>query len=129
MHRVDAVGAVVLRRQVERFFAKLPRCLIGIEACDTAHHWARRLGQVPAGDERFRLFRGCPGGSGLDLGGAEFEFGNFADRVELRVGEDVGGGLGIAERDKHHPRCDIAVGARLQFDHAAPGGDAHRRAG
>jgi len=25
------------------FFAKLPACLIGIEACATAHHWAREL--------------------------------------------------------------------------------------
>jgi transposase len=48
VHGVDAAGAVVLRRQLKRrqvepFFAKLPRCLIGIEACGTAHHWARRL--------------------------------------------------------------------------------------
>jgi len=25
------------------FFAKLPSCLIGIEACGTSHHWAREL--------------------------------------------------------------------------------------
>jgi transposase len=48
VHGVDSSGGVVLRRQlrrhqVEGFFAKLPRCLIGMEACGTAHHWARRL--------------------------------------------------------------------------------------
>ena len=48
VHGVDSSGAVVLhrqlrRRQVERFFAGLPRCLVGIEACGTSHHWARRL--------------------------------------------------------------------------------------
>lgn len=48
VHAVDAAGTVVLRKalrrgQVMTFFAGLPRCLIGIEACATAHHWAREL--------------------------------------------------------------------------------------
>ena len=48
VHGVDDVGAVVIRRRVSRakmleFFAGLPRCLIGIEACPAAHHWAREL--------------------------------------------------------------------------------------
>jgi transposase len=47
-HGVDATGAVVVRKRLRRselpaFFAKLPPCLIGIEACATAHHWAREL--------------------------------------------------------------------------------------
>ena len=46
LHGVDASGAVVLRRQlrraaVEKFFAELPSCLVGMEACGSAHHWAR----------------------------------------------------------------------------------------
>jgi transposase len=48
VHGVDADGQVVVRRRLTRahvlkFFARLPRCLIGIEACATAHHWAREL--------------------------------------------------------------------------------------
>ena len=48
VHGVDEGGRVVLRRQLKRrqvegFFARLPRCLVGLEACGTAHHWARRL--------------------------------------------------------------------------------------
>jgi transposase len=48
VHGIDAEGEVVLRRQLRRahvlqFFAKQPACLIGIEACATAHHWAREL--------------------------------------------------------------------------------------
>jgi transposase len=48
IHGVDVDGAVVIRRQVRRakvleFFAALPPCLIGIEACPTAHHWSRKL--------------------------------------------------------------------------------------
>src|ERR671916_1447464 len=48
VHGVDESGAVIVRRQVRRaqllaFFAKLPACLVGIEACATAHHWAREL--------------------------------------------------------------------------------------
>ena len=43
VHGVDESGAVIVRRQVRRaqllaFFAKLPACLVGIEACATAHH-------------------------------------------------------------------------------------------
>jgi len=48
VHGIDETGAVVLtrrftRRKIVPFFAKLPSCLIGIEACATAHHWAREL--------------------------------------------------------------------------------------
>jgi transposase len=48
IHGVDADGAVVIRRRVSRakvleFFAELPPCLVGMEACATAHHWAREL--------------------------------------------------------------------------------------
>ena len=48
VHCVDRAGAVVLRRAVRRsqmlaFFGKLPRCRIGMEACGTAHYWAREL--------------------------------------------------------------------------------------
>jgi transposase len=48
VHGVDGVGAVVIRKRVSRakmleFFATLPRCLIGIEACPAGHHWAREL--------------------------------------------------------------------------------------
>lgn len=48
VHGVDAAGQVVLRRQlrrgqVEGFFAKLGPCVVGLEACGGAHHWARVL--------------------------------------------------------------------------------------
>lgn len=49
IHAIDAVGKVVVRRQLRRqqmlkFFEQLPPCLIvGMEACGTAHHWAREL--------------------------------------------------------------------------------------
>jgi transposase len=51
VHGVDAAGEVVVRRQIRRaqllsFFSKLPPCLIGIEACASAHHWARELGAL-----------------------------------------------------------------------------------
>lgn len=49
VHAVDACGNVVLRRQLRRgqvapFFAGLPPCRVGIEACGGAHHWARVIG-------------------------------------------------------------------------------------
>ncbi len=48
VHGVDAEGRVVIRQRLTRrrllpFFARLPHCLIGIEACATSHHWAREL--------------------------------------------------------------------------------------
>src|SRR4051812_27666967 len=48
VHGVDADGAVVIRKRVGRvkvleFFSGLPPCLVGIEACPTAHHWSREL--------------------------------------------------------------------------------------
>src|SRR3954452_14447612 len=47
-HGVDEHGTVVLRKQLRRrevlsFFASLPPCLIGIEACSASHYWAREL--------------------------------------------------------------------------------------
>lgn len=51
VHGIDAFGAVIVRRQLRRsqvlpFFRKLSGCVIGIEACATAHHWARELENV-----------------------------------------------------------------------------------
>ena len=48
VHGVDERGKAVLKKQLKRdqaasFFANLPPCLIGTEACASAHHWARKL--------------------------------------------------------------------------------------
>ena len=48
VHCVDADGQVVVRRKLRRsevlaFFQPLPPSVIGMEACATAHHWAREL--------------------------------------------------------------------------------------
>jgi len=48
VHGIDAAGSVTVRRQLKRryvlaFFEKLAPCLIGIEACASAHHWSRQL--------------------------------------------------------------------------------------
>ena len=48
VHGIDADWQVVIRRQLKRrallsFFEKLPRCLVGIEACASSHHWSREL--------------------------------------------------------------------------------------
>lgn len=50
IHGVDEHGKAVLRKQLKRkdmakFFANLEPCLIGMEACGSAHHWARKLGE------------------------------------------------------------------------------------
>lgn len=48
VHGVDEAGAPVLRRQLRRgqvldFFRRLEPALVGVEACATAHHWAREI--------------------------------------------------------------------------------------
>jgi transposase len=51
VHGVDASGQVLLRRQLRRsevlkFFGGLERCVVGMEACGSAHYWARELGKL-----------------------------------------------------------------------------------
>ena len=48
VHGVNEYGKVAVKKQLKRhqvaeFFASMPPCLIGMEACGSAHHWARRL--------------------------------------------------------------------------------------
>jgi transposase len=51
VHGVNASGTVTVCRRVRRsqvlsYFAKLPPCLVGLEACATAHYWARELSEL-----------------------------------------------------------------------------------
>jgi transposase len=48
IHGVDAEGNVILARKLRRgalraFFAQLPRCLVAMEACGSAHYWGREI--------------------------------------------------------------------------------------
>ena len=48
LHGVNEYGKTVIKKQIRRdqmaeFFVNLPACLIGMEACGSAHHWARKL--------------------------------------------------------------------------------------
>src|SRR3954462_9711726 len=93
VHGVDAEGTTVLRKQLRRaqvlaFFSRLPRCLVGMEACATAHYWARELRTlghevrlVPAQYVKAYVKRNKTG-CGSDLRG-----GCAADN-ELRAGQD-----------------------------------------
>ena len=56
VHGVDAEGKVVVarklrRKQVLAFFAKLAPCVVGMEACGSAHYWGREIGQARAHGE------------------------------------------------------------------------------
>ena len=51
IHGVDEHGRALLRKQLRRsemakFFANLEPCLIGMEACGSSHHWARKLANL-----------------------------------------------------------------------------------
>src|ERR1700740_1651493 len=51
VHGIDATEKVVVRKQLRRsqvlvFFKAVPPCLVGMEACATAHYWARELSEL-----------------------------------------------------------------------------------
>jgi transposase len=51
VHGVVAEGKVVVARKLRRkevlaFFAKLPPCLVSIEACGSAHYWGREIAKL-----------------------------------------------------------------------------------
>ena len=51
VHGVDVRGKTVVKKQLKRdhvtaFFANLPVCVVGMEACGSAHHWARELAKL-----------------------------------------------------------------------------------
>src|SRR5499427_4212482 len=51
VHGIDAQGTTVLRKRLRRgqvlaFFSRIPRCVVGLEACATGHYWARELGAL-----------------------------------------------------------------------------------
>ena len=51
LHGVDADGEIVFRKKLRRagvldFLRDLPPCLIGLEACATAHFWGREIGAL-----------------------------------------------------------------------------------
>ena len=53
-HGVDKHGKEIFNKKLKRidvlpFFANLPTCLIGLEACGSAHYWARELAKLEAG--------------------------------------------------------------------------------
>ena len=51
VHGNDAEGKVLVRRRLRRnevleFFASAKPCLVGMEACASAHHWAREIAKL-----------------------------------------------------------------------------------
>ena len=48
VHCVSATGRKIINKKIKRakllaFFETLPRCVVGMEACGSAHHWGREL--------------------------------------------------------------------------------------
>lgn len=51
VHAAGSDGSVVLRRKLSRgqlvpFFTERPKCTVAMEACATAHYWAREIGKL-----------------------------------------------------------------------------------
>ena len=79
VHGVDKHGKAGLKKQLKRkdvlsFFANLEPCLIGMEACGSAHYWARKLSALghtvglmaPQFGRKTLLFKSCWSASPLD---------------------------------------------------------------
>ena len=48
VHGISATGRRIFNKKIKRakllvFFEALPRCVVGMEACGSAHHWGREL--------------------------------------------------------------------------------------
>ena len=136
VHGVDERGRAVLRKQLRRdqmagFFANLPPCLIGMEACGSAHHWARKLqkfGHTRAADgaavrqalredqqERRRRRRG-------DLrSGGSTEHALRADQERRAAGGAVAasGATGLREGSHGARQPDPWLAGRVRADHPA----------
>jgi hypothetical protein len=66
LHGVDAGDRAALRKRLSRqrlleFFANLPRCLVGMEACGGAHFWARELERLGHDVRLMPASGACPG--------------------------------------------------------------------
>ena len=50
VHAAGSDGSVILRRKLSRgqvvTFTELPKCTVAMEACATAHYWAREIGKL-----------------------------------------------------------------------------------
>ena len=126
VHGVDDSGEIVLRRQlrrgaVEKFFAQLSPCTVGVEACGSAHHWARVIGRYghqvrlmpPAYVKPYVKRNKRRPGRGGDLRGGQPADDAVRARQERRAASDDG--------CSHHPR---AVGAATHHDRQLAAGGA-----
>ncbi len=48
VHGISETGRKIFNKKIKRakllaFFETLPRCVVGVEACGSAHHWGREL--------------------------------------------------------------------------------------
>ncbi|MGC3940877.1 IS110 family transposase, partial [Roseobacter sp. EG26] len=51
VHCVSATGRKIINKKIKRaklvaFFETLPRCVVGMEACGSSHHWGRKLREL-----------------------------------------------------------------------------------
>ena len=69
IHGVDEYGKSALKKQLKReqvlpFFANFQRCLIGMEACGSAHFWARKLAALGHTVKETLIYSRSPTGVG-----------------------------------------------------------------
>jgi hypothetical protein len=133
VHAIDEAGSVMMRKRLRRsqvlaFFAKIPPCLVGLEACGTAHHWARELialghearlmppNYVKAYVKTQQARRGrCRGD--LRGGSASVDALRTGKNSRPTVGTDDASGSGFADPPAYHARhCFTWPLGRVRFD-------------
>src|SRR6266542_281318 len=114
VHGIDAAEKVVVRKQLRRsqvlaFFKALPPCLIGMEACATAHYWARELTKLGhrvrliekrimaqhRGNEASKRLETIPG---IGFIGATAIAATVTDPTAFRSGRDFAAWIGLVPR-------------------------------
>ena len=100
-----------------------PRCTLGRAVI------GRRVKPRDDGALRGGYSAACARLDALHPGRAILELGDLAERIERRIGQEVGRRLDIGERDEHHAVGDRVVLARRELDGAAAGRDPHEVAG
>jgi hypothetical protein len=109
---IDAAGKVIIRKKLRRselkaFFTKLPPCLVGIEACGTAHYWGRELSSL---GHDVRLM---PAAYVKPFKGRVVIATKFGFDIDLETGKRSGG---LNSRPEHIKAVAEASLKRLQVD-------------
>ena len=118
---------VLKRPGVLTFFSNMPKCVVAIEACATAHYWAREIERYghtvkPIPPQRVKAFlvgNGSAYRKGRDVAASL----GLVPKQHSSGGKDVL--LGISKRGNRYLRCLLVQGAKAVVSRAKKKDDKH----